>query len=92
MVAPLNAARCVLAHSAALLPAHAPPAHLPHRLPASLAVMDLERVGLPLLVLCVAAGVTRRWWRPRLQAWWRRRKLRRGGHKQHAGLDRDLDV
>jgi hypothetical protein len=54
--------------------------------------MDLERVGLPLLVLCVAAGVTRRWWRPQVQAWWRRRKLRRGGHKQHAGLNRDLDV
>lgn len=49
--------------------------------------MDLERVGVPLLVLTAAAAVTRRWWLPRLQAWQRRRRL-----KHHTGLDRDLNV
>ena len=52
-----------------------------------LPVMDLERVGVPLLVLTAAAAVTRRWWLPWLQAWQRRRRL-----KHHTGLDRDLNV
>lgn len=55
------------------------------------AVMDLERVGVPLLVLTVVAAVSRRWWLPRVQAWWRRRKLKHSP-KQNTGLDRDLDV
>jgi hypothetical protein len=50
-------------------------------------VMDLERVGVPLLILTAAAAVTRRWWLPRVQAWQRRRRL-----KHHRGLDRDLNV
>ena len=53
--------------------------------------MDLERVGVPLLVLCGVAAASRRWWLPRMQAWWRRRKLKHAP-KQRAGLDRDLDV
>lgn len=59
-------------------------------------VMDLERVGVPLLVLTAAAAVTRRWWLPRAQAWWRRRKLKKasGTPKRGVttGVDRDLDV
>ncbi|KAL4442076.1 hypothetical protein ABPG77_011337 [Micractinium sp. CCAP 211/92] len=54
-------------------------------------VMDLERVGVPLLVLTVVAAVSRRWWLLRVQAWWRRRKLKHSP-KQNTGLDRDLDV
>lgn len=53
--------------------------------------MDLERVGVPLLVLGGAAALSRRWWLPRVQAWWRRRKLKHSD-KQCMGLDRDLDV
>jgi hypothetical protein len=58
-------------------------------------LMDLERVGLPLAVVAALGTLTRRWWRPRLAACWRRRKLRGStAHKQRAatGLDRDLDV
>lgn len=66
----------------ALLPPDPDPACRP-----ALPVMDLERVGVPLLVLTAAAAVTRRWWLPRLQAWQRRRRL-----KHHTGLDRDLNV
>jgi hypothetical protein len=56
--------------------------------------MDLEKVGVPLLVLGFAATLTRRWWLPQAQAWWRRRKLRGSAAKQRlaTGLDRDLDV
>lgn len=56
-------------------------------------VMDLERVGLPLLVAGVAAALTRRWWLPRVHAWWRRRKLKHAPKQRtSSGLGRDLDV
>lgn len=53
--------------------------------------MDLERVGLPLLVLGGVGAATRRWWLPRAAQWWWRHGQRRRGDKQRVG-SRDLDV
>ena len=88
---------CLLpAHLPGTLTAYTQLAHCPSPLltptlspfrPPPPAVMDLERVGVPLLVLTAAAALTRRWWLPRAQAWRRRRRL-----KQHSGRDRDLNV
>ena len=55
--------------------------------------MDLERVGLPLLVCSCVAALTKRWWLPQARAWWRGCRLRSAAGKQRlSGLDRDLDV
>ena len=40
-------------------------------------LLDMERGGIPLLLLAALALATRRVWRRRLQAW-RRRRLKRG--------------
>lgn len=61
--------------------------------------MDLEQVGVPLVIGTAVGVVTRRWWQPRLRTWWRRRKLK-GRHLNTRGIlgvaspkgGRDLDV
>ena len=52
-------------------------------------LLDMERGGIPLLLLAALALATRRVWRRRLQAW-RRRRLKRGSGV--AEMERDLNV